>query len=414
MSLLNFLFKSKKKPSVTFYYDIPRDICDKINPKTGRRGGEWVNTSLYCKTWNSLHPDEQYKWIDYPNTYSKNYSKGFFNSSDLAPLAEVMHRNGIRIERTDLGEEIKGKYIYPLSFGASSISYSITRWGANLFDNVKDFVVEDINNGKCLMILFDIDDPESHVIEPWCWEKLDVLLSTAGIDPSKVIFVTRNFGDSYVATASTEMEVITWDYFACAEKIRNCENPPWPFNEKNTGYVDNVKQKYEDILNYNPSNPFINKFKNNMKRFGIDPTFGGKIEIVYGNGKGTGYPEGLLDGCCTFPLKLLNCMSQKKPFIYVSDDNLIDKMRELNYSVYFGWNCEYAMIDDSNKRLHYLTMLFRELQDKEDKIDELLEKSKVTVDANYDALNRAVPEQQLINRIVDFYFGENVYEDRIS
>lgn len=107
-------------------------------------------------------------------------------------------------------------------------------------------------------------------------------------------------------------------------------------------------------------------------------------------------------------------MSQKKPFIYVSDDNLIDKMRELNYSVYFGWNCEYAMIDDSNKRLHYLTMLFRELQDKEDKIDELLEKSKVTVDANYDALNRAVPEQQLINRIVDFYFGENVYEDRIS
>lgn len=385
----------KKTTPITFIY-----------PEYPVEFSEWLQNGRFLKTWNSIHPKEQYT----PD--SKKETVGFFSNNSLAPLPEALRRSGFVIERKQsvLPDE---KYIYYLSTGSLSLRDTITNWGENLFDNINDQIVEDINTGKCLFIFADVDDRVSYINEGWLWSKLDTLLCLAGIEPSKLNFVTRNSGDKAVCEVFTTINVLTWDYYATAEKIMSDATESYCYSDEMNFTVVHDDAHYLHVRDSVVNNSFALRFRENMKRLGIDPTFDGKIEIVYGNVVGDGYPEDILEKSVNFPMKLLHCFSSKKPFIYISNDNLVQEMQELNYGSYFGWSVKYSEFKNETRRLNELNGLFIEIEKNKDKLENTIaENGQATLEGNYSTLTKSVPEREIIELISDFY-GINYYENRI-
>ena len=409
--LFDKFFKNKStKPTVTFVYpDYPPEM---VNPVTKLSITDYVNNCKYDKIWNSLHPKEQYIWIDYPNTYSLQKTAGYFCNAPLAPMPEVLRRSGFEIKRKLLKDiDPKEKYVYLVSAAMSSLQTTLPKWGANLFENVNDKIVEDINNDQCLFIISDVDENSSRILEPWFLEKLDILLAVAGIDPTKVLFVTRNSADKTVGQLMSEVNFVTWDYYSTGEKFRMDDEQLYPVpcdvEKYNSRFYDSY---YQSLIDYLPKNPFVDRFKDNMKRLSIDPTFGGQIEIIYGGQPGTGYPDSVMKESCTMPMKLLNCFSNKKPFIYISNDRLLQKIKEQNYGTFFGWSDSYADYDNETRRLNELNKLFSEIEKNKDSLPETIEKyGRETLEGNFDTLSKAFPEIDLILQISKFY-DVNFYE----
>lgn len=414
-----FKNSGKRKPNtITFCFpDSLPDMPDgsPFDPNLVQHGttaAEYVSVSPHGNVWNSIHPDERYTWVDFPKTYKKQKSKGFFANNPLAPLPEVLRRNGFEIEKKLLEHIGDEKYIYPLCIAMQSLSKTLPHWGVNLFDNMKDKVVEDINTGKCMFIITDVDDVNPLMVEEWVFPKLEILLTVAGIEPSKVMYVTRNPADRVIAELTTEIEVVTWDYFATAEKFRTEAQESYSVPIVPTTYNPELqKEYYNSLVEFVPNNKFVAKFKDNMKRLKIDPTFGGKIEIIYGNPSYGGYPKEILRGSHTYCFQLLHCFSQKKPFIYISDDNLVQSLGDKNYGAFFGWSLHYSEIENETRRLNELNQLFMELERNKDVLEETIYTSgKETLEGNFNSLSKAVPEIELIEQICNFH-DVNYYAD---